>query len=110
MIQHYFGGAISTCDGSHHVAKTHAVSFIKSLAGVIESDSNTDVNSYHTQVVSRDLLVHSLEPFAISDDGCVEGVHHRVENIVAIQWHPERNHPYVDRDVDLMRSVLRIRR
>jgi putative glutamine amidotransferase len=109
MIQHYYDGPISICDKIRHVANTHTVSFIKPLTNVIKPDSQVDVNSYHTQAVSVDDLVSTLEPFAISEDGWVEGIYHRKNKITAVQWHPERNHPYAEADIDLMRSALDIR-
>ena len=109
MIQHYYNGPISTCDKTRHVAKPHTVSFIKPLTEDIKPNAQATVNSYHTQAVSVDGLVDPLEPFAISEDGWVEGVYHRKNKITAVQWHPERHHPYHKIDIHLMQSVLNIR-
>ena len=47
-------------------------------------------NSYHNQGITSENLGNGLVPFAITDDGIIEGFYVRDEPILAIQWHPER--------------------
>lgn len=48
------------------------------------------VNSYHTLAIADGGLADDLEPFALADDGSIEGVLHRKRALAAVMWHPER--------------------
>lgn len=48
------------------------------------------VNSYHTLAIVDGGLADDLEPFAVADDGSIEGVLHRNRPLAAVMWHPER--------------------
>ena len=48
------------------------------------------MNSYHDQTISKETLAESLKPFAICEDGTIEGIYHPGKRIAAIMWHPER--------------------
>lgn len=48
--------------------------------------SSVEVNSYHHQAIDK--LAPSLKMCAQSEDGIIEAV--EAENIIAVQWHPER--------------------
>ena len=109
LIQHYYRGPIKPCDENIHVSTNHSVSFTHTIEGFTTIGGCRVVNSYHRQAVYVDSIAPSLMPWAITDDGCVEGLFHPDEKIVAVQWHPERTNPYVTDDQRLMAKVLNIR-
>jgi len=49
------------------------------------------VNSFHKHAIKIDDLSSNMNCFAISEDGCVEGIYDNEQSIFGIQWHPERN-------------------
>lgn len=89
MIQTYWGGVLDSCESDRHVNAQHAVQFRNCLAGCPLPVEGT-VNSYHRQVIRADKLASGLTPFALADDGTVEGVTIPGRKVVAIMWHPER--------------------
>ena len=48
-----------------------------------------EVGRYHSWVVDRDSLPACLEVTAVSDDGLVMALRHRMFDIRGIQFHPE---------------------
>ena len=97
FLQHYFRGRLDRCDAATHVAETHHVR--------IEGESHP-VNSYHNFGIRLEHLSPQLKPFAVTDDGWVEGATVSGAPIQAVMWHPERDKPYRELDVQLMRNCL----
>lgn len=60
-----------------------------------------EVNSFH-HWGPRLPLVDELVVDYVSDDGVVEGFHHCAEKMAAIMWHPEREKPFDERDVEMI--------
>ena len=48
------------------------------------------VNSFLEHAIKPDDLASDMKYFAISKDGCVEGMYNIKKSIFGIQWHPER--------------------
>lgn len=92
MINSYFGGSIEPLNNKSHIAKNHEIKIteIKSLKVIGDS---SEVNSFHSKVVSKNNLSDSLSVFAESDEGFVEGLFHPELPVAGIQWHPERKSP-----------------
>jgi len=87
FINVYFGGKLDLIAG--HVKNNHEVKFIgKNIKK--ELGNKALVNSFHKFGVKRDKLSSSLESFAESKDGLVEGLYHHKLPIAGVQWHPER--------------------
>lgn len=99
VLQHYFGGALSACDATAHVATTHSV---------FSSGENTmwEVNSYHRFGVLQADLALGLRPLALSTDGLVEALCHESLPFYGMQWHPERPGPSQGQDVQWMKTWL----
>lgn len=91
MLVLAFGGTVGTVAG--HVAVRHRI------AGDL---GNMDVNSYHN--LGANTLPPPLQTLARADDGIVEALRHPAEPILGLMWHPEREHPFVQRDLDLVRA------
>lgn len=89
MINQYFGGKISKINPEIHVNRFHKIQFTESYLKFSTGDEML-VNSYHDFGIYHSDLSKELIPFAISEEGLVEGARHHSHNIIAIQWHPER--------------------
>ena len=91
-----FGGGLSEnlvqATGRSHVAVEHSVR-ISDSRFTLTNENRIIVNSYHDHGVLERELSAKLRPFAVSEDGVVEGVYHPSRPALAVQWHPERPHP-----------------
>jgi gamma-glutamyl-gamma-aminobutyrate hydrolase PuuD len=102
FINHFFGG--STCELSGHVACRHRVSF----AGDFSDTAPMDVNSFHNWGIPPDQLGEALFPMAITADGTVEALSHVTQKVAGIMWHPERENPFDEADLTLVRRLLEL--
>lgn len=91
-IVDYFGGTLREIKS--HVSIRHK----------IQGQINRNVNSYHGMAI--DMLPPFLEPIALSLDGCVEAIKHREHKILGIMWHPERENPYSNEDIKLIKNFF----
>jgi len=92
--------------GGRHVACEHDVVLEPGPFSSIADGGGLRVNSFHDQGVVREGLGVGLEAFAVADGGLVEGLHHRTDPILGIQWHPERDNPAARFDADLLRTFF----
>lgn len=93
-ILDYFGNDLVNVQG--HVAKRHIVS---------GKNVEFEVNSYHNQAC-LELKTDSLETILLSSDGVIEKVRHKNYPIVGTMWHPEREKPFKDIDIDCLRKMI----
>lgn len=82
FIQTCFGGKLSPCDRSAHVAARHTID--SALWGP------RTVNSYHGQSIRKEDLADGLTCLAVAKDSSVEALAHESLPIQAVMWHPER--------------------
>lgn len=90
----YFGGELEDVNAekethppnNHHKVEITSELLVDELGG-----ETATVNSYHDQAVTLDTLASELEPFAVHEDGIVEGLRHPDQRLAAVQWHPERD-------------------
>ena len=102
VINDYFGGTLSPVSG--HVAKPHRV---RGAEGAFEAWAEPfEVNSYHNFGISFDGLADSLVVAVIADDETVEAFRHAEVECYGVMWHPEREQPFADRDLSMMRAVF----
>lgn len=106
MVQTFFGGRIRPCTQEQHVAVHHDVRIIDDPAGLGLLSGPQQVNSFHTQAVAVADLALPLRAFAVTEDGWAEGIYHPQAPILAVQWHPERYRPPLERDRQLLRYAL----
>ena len=100
LINMFFIGELSKVSG--HVACRHQVDFI---------DKNMpfnarEVNSFHHWGIAESQLAKSLRPFAVAQDKTIEGFYHKSLPIAGIMWHPEREQPYDQYDLQLIKQFL----
>ncbi len=93
IIADYFGCTLGQI--KNHVKKRH------SIEGSIRRDS---VNSFHNYTICE--LVDDIFPLGIAEDGSIEVFHHKEFRIMAIAWHPERENPFLDSDIELMKNFF----
>lgn len=87
MLFDCFGGTLERVQG--HVACRHA------LHGAFTQE----VNSYHN-LAGRE-APEAFEILARTEDGVIEALRHKERKIMAIMWHPERETPFRNTDIDL---------
>lgn len=93
VILDYFGCELEQVHG--HVAVRHKIS---GILGELE------VNSFHNQACYR--VKDPMETLAQTQDGVIEAVRHKNKRILGTMWHPEREKPFRDTDVERMRKLF----
>ena len=93
LIQDHFGVKLTKVN--NHVATTHTIK--------IESN-DLEVNSFHNFAALDS--IHDLRIVGRSDDGVVEAIRHQHFPIQGIMWHPERNSPFQEFDINFVKSFF----
>ena len=106
MIQQYFRGSILKCPKNTHVRKKHLVIVDESQIFKSKNKYKVIVNSYHRYGVRTNTLNNKLIPFAVTQDGWVEGLKAKNLPILAMQWHPERERPFRKHDRAIIRNFF----
>jgi len=75
----------------NHVGSRHDVRIVDNNVKKFYGKNSFIVNSYHNHGITMETLSKNLRPFAVSDDGIVEGIYHPKYPIAGIIWHPERD-------------------
>ena len=89
LINLFYGGTLTHNLKHNHVAINHNVSICDDKTSNYFSKNSFITNSYHKHGIYKENLAKGLTPFAISEDGIVEGYYNN-SKILSIQWHPER--------------------
>lgn len=87
MLMDYFGAKLERVQG--HVARRH----------LLQGTFSREVNSYHNLAALE--APDEFEVLARTEDGVVEAIRSRRHRIMAVMWHPEREAPYRQEDIDL---------
>jgi len=99
LINNNFGGSIKIDQKKLHVGKKHVVNLLdKKLISVLNSNSIT-VNSYHNNIITKDLLGKNLESTSVVDDDTIESFKHKIHKIFAVMWHPERENNVINKNL-----------
>ena len=93
-ILDYFGNEL--VEVKEHVAVRHKV------AGAEDSQ---EVNSYHNQGC-LDIVSAELEALLKTADGVIEKIRHRKLPILGTMWHPEREMPFRETDMAMVRELF----
>jgi len=114
VLNVYFGGGlvqdIARVLGSpldHYRGTPHPVRVVdRRMAAALGVDA-LEVNTYHHQGITRDLVGRGLRVFAVSEvDGLVEGFYHARYPVLGVQWHPEKETPSQAYDRRLFRQLF----
>ncbi|WP_026491362.1 MULTISPECIES: gamma-glutamyl-gamma-aminobutyrate hydrolase family protein [unclassified Butyrivibrio] len=98
FILDYYKCSLNKISG--HVAVKHNVS------GEI---GNRIVNSYHNYACTDidECMRNGVNVVAVSDDKIVEAIKVKDANIVGTMWHPERNIPFEESDIEMLRCLFK---
>ena len=98
FINHFLGGQIVPVD--KHVAVRHEIE------GSICQNRVVEVNSFHHFGILESGLAPSLIAVACDAEGFVEAFTHKTLPWLGIMWHPERESPFMDFDLDLIQNLF----
>ena len=93
IIADYFGCSLRQI--MNHVKNRHSID---------GSISRYSVNSFHNFTICEP--IDDFLPLGIAPDGSIEAFRHKEFRIMAIAWHPERESPFHDADIDLMKKFF----
>ena len=99
ILNIYMGGRLSPIED--HVAVRHTLLSTGSPHPLPET-----TNSYHKWSIAPDDLGEGLTPIATDEDGNIEAFQHMGKKLLGIMWHPEREHPFNELDIQLIESFL----
>ena len=100
MLNLFFGGTLDLIDG--HVACRHSLTIKQGYEHLI----NPYVNSFHHWSIKQDSLAKDFIVIAYDKHHLVEGFIHQSLKVSGIMWHPEREMPFTQKDIKLMRTFL----
>jgi len=97
----FLGGELERM--SNHVAKRHS---IQSEPKEPDFSSIINVNSFHEWGLPIIKLADQLKACVYDNDSFVEAARHKNLNWVGVMWHPERETPFQDVDLELIRKLF----
>ena len=100
-ILDYFGEELTTVTG--HVAKRM---YVTGVDDPVLGSFNREVNSYHNQGCVH-IESNDIEILAQSADGVIKAIRHKKYPILATMWHPERDIPFSDDDIFMLKSHIK---
>ena len=81
---------------------------VKNHAGVRHHVSGEwgerNVNSYHNQAATQ--VSGQLIATAVGEDGVIEAIRHKEHPILASMWHPEREMPFAEEDIQRIQKLF----
>lgn len=110
LMNVFFGGKLvqnlSENKTQKHVAVSHKISIVDKEARKFFAQDSFNVNSYHNHGIDKNSLSKELTPFAVSDDGFIEGFYHKNHPMAGVLWHPERKGSDKGADKKLIKAFL----
>ncbi|HMQ06339.1 MAG TPA: gamma-glutamyl-gamma-aminobutyrate hydrolase family protein [Saprospiraceae bacterium] len=106
MIYSYFGGDLKKVDHSVHVARRHSIHWASELM-VRFYNNQKEVNSYHGFGIESPVSNTQLEVTGIYHKE-VESFKVKDSEVYGVMWHPEREEPFSDGDVQLLKYIFKI--
>ena len=89
-----------------HVRTRHSLNVSKDSPRAAQIAACGEVNSYHGWAVPAVEVRHPWRAAAWCDDGTVEALEHVSEPILGLGWHPEREEPLREAELDLLATFL----
>ncbi|QDI88796.1 peptidase C26 [Candidatus Nitrosopumilus sp. SW] len=91
VINKFFDGNVVKNKNSKHVGNVHQIKILNLISKLFDGEKIL-VNSFHNNIIPKDMLGSELNSFAIStEDNTVEGFFHKKLPFSGIMWHPERD-------------------
>lgn len=101
MINIHLGGGLRPVSG--HIACRHALHAEANISPALPAE----VNSFHGWGIAPDDLSDALISLASDVEGHIEAFRHRIKRVAGIMWHPERENPLREADIQLLMSFLK---
>jgi putative glutamine amidotransferase len=99
IINIILGGSLSKV--ANHVAIKH------NLKSLINNEIfEKKVNSYHRWGIANDDLSGELNAIAVDEQGNIEAFIDNTKSILGIMWHPEREKPFSQKDLNLIKKII----
>ncbi len=95
FILDFFGNKLVKVKG--HVAVRHRIFGL---------EDETVVNSYHNEACTG-LSNDELTAVMRAEDGVIEKIKHKNLPIAGTMWHPEREDPFREMDIELLKNLIR---
>lgn len=92
-ILDYFGNGLTKV--VRHVAARHRI---------VGMEQTRYVNSYHNEACVE-LNNNELIVVMRTEDGVIEKVRHKSLPIIGTMWHPEREKPFAEKDIEMIRNL-----
>lgn len=93
VIQHHFGIPLEPIPGQIQAHQT-----------ILIEGQPTAVNSYHAWGTYQ--TVAALKVWAQTTEGVVKAIQHQTLPLAGIMWHPERLHPFSERDILFLKGFF----
>ena len=90
FINSYFGGSLEK-DTLHSNEREHEINLVDDSIVKYVGETQGQVNSFHNFMVTNQTVAKNVKVFALSSHGNIEGIVLPENNIIGIQWHPERS-------------------
>lgn len=88
----YFGGSLKHVD--NHVAVRH----------MLDGEIRREVNSYHSY--APDQIPQGFQTLAFDESGIAEAILYGNAPLMGMMWHPEREEPFCNEDLKMMRHFF----
>jgi len=99
IINVLLGGGLSKV--ADHIAIKH---YLKPL--INNELFEKKVNSYHEWGIAKEELSKKLKAIAVDEQGNIEAFINETKSILGIMWHPEREKPFSQKDINLIKKFL----
>lgn len=103
LINKFFGGKCLPCANNSHVNMHHILQISENSPF---SDKLVSVNSYHNNIIYKNLLGEKLIPWAFTAEDNVEGFSDTQGLSHGIMWHPEREETPAIHDIELFKKIF----
>ena len=108
VLNTFCGGHLRDLSRDKHVARRHPIVFHKELFAYTAMSTH-DMNSYHLQGMQRTDIAPEFEIVATHpEDGSVEAIYAKERKFYGIMWHPERENPISNFDLQMIHHLLEI--
>lgn len=104
FIAELYGSSLEKVEG--HVAKNHSLESVTNTKFSEQLELISEVNSYHNYSVTK--LSDELKVLATDKNGNLEAITHKTLPILCIMWHPERDDPFSELNIELIKSHFNI--